>query len=154
MSVVRKSLRTPLSELALLQREVNQLFERLGEAERAERPESAAWLPSADVYECNGSLKIVLEVPGFGPESLRVTCRDRELVVAGERRERRPAAGTAAFVCMERHQGRFKRVIPIDIAVDFQKAEARLGGGLLVVTLPRLKDRRGRETVIPLRREE
>jgi HSP20 family protein len=154
VSVVRKALRTSLSELALLQREVNQLFERLHEAERVERPESAAWLPSADVYECGGSLKIVMEVPGLAPESLRVACKDHDLVISGERRERRPAAGTAAFVCMERHQGRFKRAIPIDIAVDLQKAEARLSGGLLIVTLPRLKDRRGRETVIPLRREE
>ena len=153
MSVVRKSLRTPLSELALLQREVNQLFERLGEAERADHPEGAAWLPSADVYECGGNVKVVVEVAGFPADSLRVTCRDRELVVTGERREGRPA-GSAAFVCMERHQGRFKRVISIDIPVDLQKAEARLSGGLLIVTLPRLKDRRGRETVIPLRREE
>jgi HSP20 family protein len=153
VSVVRKHLRTPLSELALLQREVNQLFERLSEAERAERPEGVSWMPSADVYECGGALKIVLEVPGFAPESLRVTCRDRELLVVGDRRERRPA-GAAAFVCMERHQGRFRRAIPIDIAVDLTKAEARVAGGLLIVTLPRLKDRRGRETVIPVRREE
>jgi HSP20 family protein len=154
VSAVRKNPRTPPSDLALLQREVNLLFERLGEAERAERPESTAWVPSADVYECGGSLKVVVEVPGLAPESLRVACKDRDLVIEGERRERRPTASSVAFVCMERHQGRFKRVIPIDIAVDLQKAEARLCGGLLIVTLPRLRDRRGRETLIPVRREE
>jgi HSP20 family protein len=154
VAVIRRSARTALSELALLQREVNQLFERLAEAERAERPDSAAWLPSADVYESGGNLKVVVEVPGLVPESLKLACKDHELVIVGERREKKPAGGATAFVCMERPQGRFKRVIPIDITVEVQKAEARLSGGLLIVTLPRLKDRRGRETVIPVRREE
>lgn len=87
MAVIRRSARTALSELALLQREVNQLFERLAEAERAERPDSAAWLPSADVYESGGNLKVVVEVPGLVPESLKLACKDHELVIVGERRE-------------------------------------------------------------------
>lgn len=147
--------RTPLSELALLQREVNQLFERLAEAERAERPVSAAgWQPSADVYECAGNLVVVVEAPGLSSEALRITCKDQSLVVSGERRERRPNGGAAAFLCMERPQGRFKRVIPLDIAVDLREARAELQAGLLTITLPRVKDRRGREVVIPVERKE
>lgn len=146
--------RTPLSELALLQREVNQLFERLAEAERAERPVGAGgWQPSADVYECAGNLVVVVEAPGLSSESLRIACRDESLVVSGERRERRPNAGAAAFLCMERPQGRFKRVIPLDIAVDLREARAVLQDGLLTITLPRVKDRRGREVVIPVERK-
>jgi|SRR5262245_31367917 HSP20 family protein len=154
MALVRKPSRTPLSELLLLQREVNQLFERLADAERAERQLSAgAWQPSADVYECSGNLIVILECPGLAPDALRISCRDQSLVVSGERRERRPAAGAAAFLCMERPQGRFKRVIPLDIAVDLREAHASLVGGLLTITLPRVKDRRGREVVIPVARQ-
>ena len=149
MALVRKSPpRAPLSELVLLQREVNQLFERLAEAER---PVSAGgWQPCADVYECSGNLVVILEAPGIAPEALRISCRDQTLVISGERRERRPTAGAAAFLCMERPQGRFKRVIPLDIAVDLREALASLEGGLLTITLPRVKDRRGREVVIPV----
>lgn len=154
MSLVRRQSRTPLSELLLLQREVNQLFERLAEAERAERPVAAGgWQPSADVYECSGNLVVILECPGLGPDALRISCRDQTLVVSGERRERRPTAGAAAFLCMERPQGRFKRVIPLDIAVDLRDAHASLERGLLTITLPRLKDRRGREVVISVERQ-
>ena len=53
---------------------------------------------------------------------------------------------------MERPQGRFKRVIPLDIAVDLREAHASLEDGLLTITLPRVKDRRGREVVIPVAR--
>lgn len=154
MPAVRKMLRMPFSELALLQREVNQLFERLAEFEQGDRPAAAGWVPSADVYECAGNLNVVVEVPGLVAESLKVACQDQALVITGERKEKRPAGGGGAFLCVERPQGRFKRVIPIDISVDLREARASLKGGLLTITLPRLKDRRGRETTIPVEREE
>ena len=55
---------------------------------------------------------------------------------------------------MERPQGRFTRIIHIDVAVDIQLAEARIAGGVLTVQMPRLKDRRGRESVIEVVREQ
>jgi HSP20 family protein len=105
-----------------------------------------------DVFECRGALTVVAEVAGLTPDSLRVVCGDHRLVISGERRERRTA--DAAFLCLERPQGRFTRTIPVDSAVDLKQAEARLEGGLLTITLPRLKDRRGQRTTIPIRRQE
>ena len=55
---------------------------------------------------------------------------------------------------MERPQGRFTRTILIDVAVDIQQVESHLAGGVLIVTIPRVKDRRGREIIIPVQREE
>jgi HSP20 family molecular chaperone IbpA len=55
---------------------------------------------------------------------------------------------------MERPHGRFVRTIRLDVAVDLKQAEAHLAGGVLTVTLPRLKDRRGRETTIPIEWEQ
>lgn len=153
MTVMRKPSRMPLTDLALLQREINQLFEQLAHFDRTDRPTAGEWFPSVDVYECRGKLTVVAEVPGIVAEALRVVCRDHQLVISGERRERRPAGGVAAFLCMERPHGRFARTIPLDLAVDLQQAEARLGGGILTITIPRLKDRRGRETTIPVERE-
>ena len=153
MSGLRRAQRMPFSELALLQREVNQLFERLAEFEQGERPPAAGWQPNADVFECDGNLVVVVEVPGLAPDSIKVSCGDQGLVITGERKERRPSAGTA-FLCVERPHGRFKRPIPLDVPVDLRRAHARISAGLLTITLPRLKDRRGRETAIPVEREE
>lgn len=153
MPALRKPTRTPLADLALLQREVNQLFARLANLERSEPPPEGEWVPSVDVYECRGNVVVVAEVPGLQPESLKVAVRDHTLVISGERRERRPA-GLAAFLCMERPHGRFVRKLPLEVAVDVRKSEARLQGGLLTILLPSLKDRRGRETQIPVRRGE
>ena len=153
MSVLRKPIRTSLTELGLLHREINQLFERLAGFDRPEGATPGEWCPSVDVFECHGSVVIVAEVPGLPADALRVVCRDRTLVISGERRERRSAGGVSAFLCMERPHGRFTRKIPFDVPVDIREAEARLEGGLLTVTVPRLKDRRGRETVIPVQWE-
>jgi HSP20 family protein len=154
MSLIRRASRAPLTELAYLQREVEQLFGRFAQIERGEPTVPGKWSPQIDVYECQGSLVAVVEVPGLATESLRVTYRNHSLQISGERKERRPAGGAAAYLCVERPQGRFTRAIPLDVAVDIEKAEARLSGGLLTITVPRLKDRRGRESVIPIRRED
>jgi HSP20 family protein len=154
MTVIRRPARTVRLDIALLQREVQQLLERLTDVDRADPASDGEWMPSVDVYESRGKLTIVAEVPGLNADSLRVTFRDRHLVITGERREKRPAGAGASFLCMERPQGRFTRLVALDVPVDVRSAEARLSGGLLTVTVPPLKDRRGRATVIVVQREE
>ena len=153
MAVIRRPARTTPLDLAVLQREVNLLLERLADFDRSSSGDGE-WIPGVDVYECRGKLVIAAEVPGIPADSLRVSFRDRHLVITGERRERRPPASAASFHCMERPQGRFTRIILIDVAVDIQLAEAHMAGGVLTVTIPRVKDRRGRDIIIPVQREE
>ncbi len=150
--MTRRSGRPPASALALLQQEVNELFQRLTLLDRSEHLPGSEWCPPVDVYEARGRLVVVVEVPGLSPESLKVAFRDHSLVVAGARRTRRPGSG-ASFQCLERPDGRFERVLPLDIPVDVARAQATVAGGLLTIILPRLRERRGRETVIPIEKE-
>jgi HSP20 family protein len=150
--VTRRPSRPPVSAIALLQQEVNDLFHRLAALDRPDRLAGSEWSPAVDVFESRDRLVVVAEVPGLPLESLRVVSRARELVLAGERRARRAGAG-ASFLCLERPHGRFERTIPLDVPVDAAHARATLAGGLLTVTLPRLRERRGRETVVPIERE-
>jgi HSP20 family protein len=131
---------------------MGELVHRLSVLDRADRLPGSEWSPAVDVFESHDRLVVVIEVPGLTPESLRVSYRERELVLAGERRARRTGPGTT-FLCLERPHGRFERAIPLEVPVDVARARATLAGGLLTVTLPRLHERRGRETVIPIERE-
>jgi len=151
--VTRKTARPPLSAVSLLQREVNQLFERLSLLDRTDRPAQGEWSPCVDVYESRGRLIVIAEVPGLAPDSMKIVCRERELVISGERRARKPGVGQN-YLCLERPSGRFERTIALEGAVDLRESKARFESGLLVVTLPRLKERRGRETVIPIEWEQ
>ena len=150
--MTRRPPRPPVSALALLQQEVGQMVQRLTLLDRADRLPGSEWSPAVDVFESRDRLVVVMEVPGLPPDALRVVYRERELVLAGERRARRTGPG-ATFHCLERPHGRFERTIPLDVAVDVARAKASLAGGLLTVFLPRLRERRGRETVIPIERE-
>ena len=150
--MTRRASRPPVSPLALLQQEVNELFHRLSAIDRSERLPGTEWSPAVDVFESRDRLVVVAEVPGLPPESLRVAFRERELVLSGERRARRVGPG-ASFLCLERPHGRFERRVPLDVPVDVTRARATLRGGLLTVTLPRLRERRGLETAIPVERE-
>jgi HSP20 family protein len=150
--MTRRTARTQVSALSVLHQEMSALFHRLAVLDRSDRLPGTEWSPPVDVYEARDRLVVVVEVPGLPPEALRVACRERTLVVTGERRTRR-AAAEASFLCLERPQGRFERRIPLNVPVDVAQARATLGGGLLTVTLPRLRERRGRETVFPIERE-
>jgi len=148
-----RSARPPASALALLQQEVNDLFQRLALVDRSDRLPGSEWQPAVDVYEARDRLVLVVEVPGLDPESVRVAFRERAVVVTGARQAPRPGPGVS-FHCLERPHGRFERALPIDVPVDVSRARATLGRGILTVTLPRLRERRGRETAIPIEREE
>ena len=150
--MTRRPPRPPISALALLQQEVGEMVHRLALVDRSGRLPGSEWSPAVDVFESRDRLVVVMEVPGLPPDALRIVCRERELVLAGERRARRMGPG-ATFHCLERPHGRFERTIPLDLAVDVARARASLAGGLLTVVLPRLRERRGRETVIPIERE-
>jgi HSP20 family protein len=153
MSVSKRAPRAAVTDLASLQREIDQLLGRLGQIDRGEPATAGEWSPPTDVFECRGSIVVALEVPGLTPDNLKIAYKNHRLLISGERRERRPTSSGTAFLCMERSQGRFLRTIPLDQAVDISKAEARLDSGVLTIIVPRLKDRRGRETIIPIRWE-
>jgi len=131
---------------------MGELVQRLSVLDRADRLPGSEWSPAIDVFEFRDRLVVVMEVPGLPPESLRVVFRERDLVLSGERRARRTGAG-ATYLCLERPHGRFERTIPLDAPLDVARARASLASGLLTVTLPRLRERRGRETVVPIERE-
>jgi HSP20 family protein len=150
--VTRRSVPSPISAFALLQQEVSDLFRRLSTLDHAEHAPASEWCPPVDVYEARDRLVAVIEVPGLAAESLKVVFRDRALVVSGERRARR-SGGAVSFLCLERSHGRFERAIPLPVPVDVAHARATLGGGLLTVSMPRLRERRGAERAVPIERE-
>jgi HSP20 family protein len=152
MPLPKRIARAP-TDLASLQREIDQLFGRLMQFDRGPQPAAGEWFPPTDVFECRGQIVVMVEVPGLTPDDLKVAYKNHKLVVSGERRERKPGSSGTVFLCMERSQGRFTRSIPLDQAVDIPRAEAQLSAGVLTIVIPRLKDRRGRETLIQIQWE-
>lgn len=125
-------------ELMRLARGILDLESRLDAAGPGEA-DAPGW-PRVELLELPGRLRVVIDLPGVAPRSLRVELRGRELRLRGERRERRPA-GTSAARLTERPQGRFARALALPREVSPGRARARLAAGRLTVDLPDARPR-------------
>jgi HSP20 family protein len=129
-----------------LQKEVNKLFEQLAHFERTGTGLGLGeWFPGIDVVETKNNLVIKVEAPGVGKNDISVAFHGHKLIVSGEKKQPKEDKSVAGYLCLERSFGKFNRVIYIDQAVQLSKAAATLGQGVLTITVPKLKDRRGTE---------
>lgn len=105
------------------------------------------WSPPIDIYESEDTLIIKAEIAGVRAEDLHValSADDRLLTIGGMRKERHgERSGQVRCHQLEIYFGPFERTVPLphSIAVDREKLTAAYRDGFLVVTLPKLADRR------------
>ncbi len=101
--------------------------------------------PPVDVYESGDTIEVAVDIPGVGPDDVRVVVRENAVIVAGEKVAAACGARDARFHLAERSFGRFARAIRLLTPVDASRATAELSGGRLRVIVPRIDDRRGRD---------
>lgn len=143
------------SEMLQLQKEMNRLFQQLAHFDRAEGVLSPGeWCPAVDVVESDGNLVVKVEAPGMTTQDVSVAFRGHTLIVSGEKKEPKDSEAVGGFLCLERSFGKFSRSIYLDQAVELTRASAHLGQGVLTVTMPMLKDRRGSEIRLMIQSEE
>jgi HSP20 family protein len=127
---------------AQLKGELERLFQEvLAARESAAR---AGWAPAVDVLDLADRFVVLVEVPGLGPEDLRVEVVDGALQIRGRRRLAFAAAGRVRFHCLERQEGGFARGVEVPGPVDFRRAQVELADGLLRIELPKIEERRSR----------
>ena len=105
--------------------------------------------PLADVTEADDSVRIRLELPGVPPASVQVRVQGECVEVSGEKVPDFPQ-GEASYLCLERIFGRFRRVFEVVGAVNLAEVSARMRDGILEVSIPKVRERRGRERRIPV----
>lgn len=108
--------------------------------------------PPLDVFETDDGIEIVLDLPSVAPDAIRIAAKDNAVLIAGEKTPRR-GRGDASFHLVERGYGRFARVVRLTAACDVSRARAALRGGELHVSVPKIKERRGRTIPIALTSE-
>lgn len=104
-----------------------------------------------EVAEEGEDLVVRVELPGVKPEELNVWINDNSVTVAGERRAQRREEGNGGYFRTEHRYGMFQRTVPLPLAVDPDKAQARFEHGVLEIRAPKrdIQDSRyGRRLVI------
>jgi HSP20 family protein len=125
----------PRRDIDRLQSEIEELFRDLWQVPRYVGSH-ARFRPLVDCFRTDEppTLTVVAELAGIDPDLLRIEIRERELVIAGDRRR---AAGPARlYQQMEIEYGAFERHVALAEPIDVGAAEASYEAGLLTVTLP------------------
>ncbi|HEX7998442.1 MAG TPA: Hsp20/alpha crystallin family protein [Pyrinomonadaceae bacterium] len=142
-------------ELERLRDRVGRLFSALQEATLTDGPATpGAWSPPVDVCETKDAVTIRVEVPGVRAEHLKVGLTTTQLRICGEKKKRVPRNRVVSHLCSERTYGHFSRVVPLRWTINVRSATAELANGVLLVRLPKLKDRRGAEFKVQIKESD
>ena len=139
-------------ELHRLRDRVGRLFAALQEATVAEDPlASETWAPPVDLCETAEAIIVKVELPGLTAEHINIGATNTQLRIWGEKKRRTTRVKTISHLCSERSFGKFSRLVPLRWTVSLQDATAEISQGMLIVSLPKIEDRRGVEFKISVK---
>ena len=130
-------------------REEGAAARRTGHVLLLDLPVESACQPPSDVVEVDDAVRVLLEIPGVPAASVRVRVLGNRIEVTGEKIPDFPA-GETSFLCLERIFGKFQRAFEVRGSVNLGEVSARMANGILVITIPKVAERRGRERRIPV----
>jgi HSP20 family protein len=105
--------------------------------------------PVIDVREREDEIVIEGEIPGVNRDDFNVVFDRGQLIIEGYKRE--PKYGYCqGFHRMERQFGFFRRIIDLPASVQTSGVRAELTDGILVIRLPKVKERRKGRVKIPV----
>lgn len=125
----------PWGEMALLQRDVNQLLGR----PNGRRTDNL--IPPMDVIRTADGLTVRMELPGMRPDDVDVSVNEGMLTVSGERKLDADVAEDA-WVVRERAVGRFERSFGLPKGTDAEAITASFDSGVLHLSIPAPPERR------------
>jgi HSP20 family protein len=138
-------------ELKRLTERVGRLFALLQEAAETQMPLIAGgWAPSVDVCETPNAICVRIELPGVNANQIKIGLNSNKLRIYGEKKKRNSRQRIVSHLCSERSYGHFNRVVPLRWTISVKDARAELANGVLLINLPKTKDRRGSEFKVPL----
>ncbi|MHB1012898.1 MAG: Hsp20/alpha crystallin family protein [Desulfobacteria bacterium] len=130
-------------------REEGTAARRTGHVLLLDLPVESACQPLSDVVEVDDAVRVFLEIPGVPAASVQVRVLGNRIEVTGEKAPDFPA-GETSFLCLERIFGKFQRAFEVRGSVNLGEVSARMANGILVITIPKVAERRGRERRIPV----
>jgi HSP20 family protein len=142
-------------ELERLRDGIGRLYAALQEASEAEVPVAgASWAPPVDLCETKDEITVRVELPGVAAAQIKIGLTNTHLRICGEKKKRAPRNRIISHLCSERSYGNFSRIVPLRWTINVGAATAELTNGVLLVRLPKRKERRGAEFKIPIKESQ
>jgi HSP20 family protein len=116
-----------------LRREIDRLFEDTF----ANSSDRTGWAPPVNIRETSDGFSFDIELAGFKPEDVELTCDNGVLTVRGERHEERKEGDEGRYHLVERRYGEFSRSFQLPQGVKEDNIHAEFDNGLLRVQVPK-----------------
>lgn len=140
-----------------LQRDINRIFDDFftgfstpGYGGLMER--LGSFSPSIDIRDNEKELVIKAELPGMDEKDVEVSLTDDALVIEGEKRDEK-VDKEGGFYHAERSYGSFRRVLPLPVGIDPQKADASFKKGVLTIVVPKTEAAKSKVKKIAIKSE-
>ena len=130
-------------------REEGAAVRRTGNVLLLDLPVESVYQPPSDVVEADDAVRVLLEIPGVPAASVQVRVLGNRIEVIGEKPPDFPS-GETSFLCLERIFGKFQRAFEVRGSVNLGEVTARMANGILVIRIPKIVERRGKERRIPV----
>jgi HSP20 family molecular chaperone IbpA len=104
------------------------------------------YMPTADIFESNDALSVVLEMPGVHKGNVDIHVEDGVLTVEG-RLDFSKYEGMKP-VYTEYNIGHYRRSFSLSNKIDQNKISAEMKDGVLALTLPKVEEARPRRIAI------
>jgi HSP20 family protein len=102
------------------------------------------WRPAVNIFQCDNSLRVCLELAGIDPEQVDVEVQPGRLLVRGYRNPPEPAIMKAheqtapmRVLAMEINYGAFAREIPLPLDLELERIQTEWSDAMLWIVLPR-----------------
>ena len=122
-------------------------------SKKEEAVDPAEWMEefegqlAIDVYQTPESIVIKAPIAGVRQEDLDVTITDEQVSIRGERHDMQNET-IEGYLVQECYWGSFSRVYTLGIAVDSDRASAKLVNGILTVIIPKAAKTRTKSIAI------
>lgn len=90
-----------------------------------------------NVTECDGTLHVQAEVPGFGANELEVSLEPQRLMISGKKETSKEETKKGKTIYQEQCSNELLRIVNLPVAVDATKATATLKNGVLELSMPK-----------------
>jgi HSP20 family protein len=105
-----------------------------------------SFMPSADIFETDDALEVVLEMPGVEKDRVEITVEDDVLEVQGTIEFSRYQGLRPIYT--EYPVGHYRRSFSLSNRIDQHKIAAELSDGVLTVTLPKAEQAKPRKILL------
>ena len=127
----------PIREIGSLQAEMNRLFDRFTHLGTDGGTITPTFRPAFELLETPDALLLKVEIPGLEAKDIDVEVTEDSVSICGERPPE-PIEEKGVIHSGIRY-GRFERVIPLPVPVQFDQVKADYRNGILSLTLPKVE---------------